>query len=97
MICLRTQNSHTGGSDLGQKADHVLDFKGMLSPFSLLKVTGIFREMKKGETLEIDGCDPDIQTGLLKVLPPSSYELEMAASANNGPLYSISLKKTANT
>lgn len=82
---------------MGQKADHVIDLKGMLTPFSLLKVTGVFREMKRGETLEIDGCDSDIQKGLLKVLPPSSFELEVAASVNNRPFYPISLKKTENT
>ncbi|MBC8176676.1 MAG: hypothetical protein H8E19_04660 [Deltaproteobacteria bacterium] len=50
--------------------------------------------MKKDETLEIVGCDQDTRAGLVKVLQPSSYELERAAGGNKGPFHLIRLKKT---
>lgn len=79
---------------MGKKTDHHLDLKGIITPISLLKVTGVFRKMKKDETLEIVGCDQDTRTGLVKVLRPSSYELERAANGNKGSHHLIRLKKT---
>jgi len=78
---------------VGKKTDRVLDLKGMVTPISLLKVTGVFRKMKKDETLEIVGCDQDTRAGLVKVLQPSSYELERATGGNKGPFHLIKLKK----
>lgn len=55
--------------------DHLLDLKRAVSPLTLLKVIEVFREMKANETLEVLGSDPDTRANLLKVLPPSSFQL----------------------
>ena len=77
-----------------RKADHTLDFRGTITPISLLKATQVLREMKASETMEILGCDSDTLSDLLKVLPASSYELASPWRADAGQtLYRIKLKK----
>ena len=58
-----------GGSNLKSKVDYHLDLRGAIPPISLLKVTQVFRQMKRNEILEIIGRDPDTRTDLFKVLP----------------------------
>jgi TusA-related sulfurtransferase len=80
---------------LKRKVDHTLDFRGTITPISLLKATQVLREMKTSETMEILGCDPDTLADLLKVLPASSYELTSMEAGDQGHvLYRIQLKKT---
>ena len=81
------------------KTDYTLDFRGSITPITLLKITQVFREMKPNGVIEIIGSDPDIQNDLFKVLPENSYEL-ICDSANaagkrksKGGYYSILLKK----
>lgn len=77
-----------------RKADHILDFRGTITPISLLKATQVLREMNASETMEILGCDPDTLSDLLKVLPASSYELMSMEGGEAGQtLYRIQLKK----
>jgi TusA-related sulfurtransferase len=53
----------------------MLDVRGMISPFSLLKVSLVFQQMKPCQVVEIVGCDPDMQRDLLRILPEASYEI----------------------
>lgn len=76
-----------------RKADHTLDFRGTITPISLLKATQVLREMKASETMEILGCDSDTLSDLLKVLPASSYELATMEGDAGQTLYRIKLKK----
>jgi TusA-related sulfurtransferase len=57
------------------KVDYMLDVRGMISPFSLLKVSLVFQQMKPFQVMEITGCDPDMQRDLLRILPEASYEV----------------------
>ena len=45
---------------------HTLDLRGMILPFVLLKVSNAFKEMRIGESLEIQLGDPDSVRDLLK-------------------------------
>ena len=78
------------------KADYTLDFRGSITPITLLKITQMFREMKPNDIIEILGSDPDIQKDLFKVLPENSYELihdAVGENEGNDVYYSILLKK----
>lgn len=55
--------------------DYMLDVRGLISPFSLLKVSLVFQQMKPSQVMEITGCDPDMQRDLLRILPEASYEV----------------------
>jgi TusA-related sulfurtransferase len=57
------------------KVDYKLDVRGMISPFSLLKVSLVFQQMKPCQVVEIIGCDPDMQRDLLRILPDASCEV----------------------
>jgi len=57
------------------QVDYMLDVRGMISPFSLLKVSLVFQQMKPCQVVEITGCDPDMQRDLLRILPDAAYEI----------------------
>ncbi|MBU1056158.1 MAG: hypothetical protein KKC46_20385 [Proteobacteria bacterium] len=57
------------------QVDYMLDVRGIISPFSLLKVSLIYQQMKPCQIMEITGCDPDMQRDLLRILPDASYEV----------------------
>ena len=77
-----------------EKADHILDFRGTITPISLLKLTQTFREMKPKEVLEILGSNPDTRSDLFKVLPDDSYDLVFLDIVEEGEyFYRIHLKK----
>ena len=77
-----------------RKADHILDFRGSISPISLLKLTQVFREMKPNEILEILGSDLDTRTDVFKVLPGDSYDLLILDVVEEEDyFYRIQLKK----
>lgn len=80
------------------KVDYRLDFRGSITPITLLKVTQTVMEMAPNEILEIQGSNPDTKQDLFRVLPASSYELISVDIAENmGPegFYRILLKKRA--
>ena len=72
-------------------ADHNIDLSGMITPIATLKVTQIFRDMERDETLEIVGRDPDSRTNLFQVLPSSSYDLIISEDMDSS--YRVVLKK----
>jgi TusA-related sulfurtransferase len=55
-------------------ADYTVDVRGAITPFSLLKVSLVFQQMKPSETLEILGCDAEMQRDLMRLLPNASCE-----------------------
>jgi TusA-related sulfurtransferase len=57
-----------------EKADHTLDVRDTISPFSLLKVSLLFQRMKPLEVVEILGCDPEMRRDLLRLLPGAACE-----------------------
>jgi len=79
---------------LGKGAQHRLDLRGVIIPFSLLKASQVFKIVKPGESLEIVCGDPDIKKDLFKILPPSSYELTIMEELEEDCFYRIQLKKT---
>ena len=77
-----------------RKADHILDFRGTISPISLLKMCQTFREMQPDEILEILGSDADIRTDVFKVLPNNAYDVVfMDVVEEAGYFFCIQLKK----
>ena len=73
---------------------HKLDLRGVIVPFSLLKVIQAFRLMHPGETLEVCWSDPDTPADLFKVLPDSTYEMiGLDELADPNPSYRLTLKK----
>lgn len=55
--------------------DYMLDVRGLISPFSLLKASLIFQRMKPSQVLEIQGCDSDMRRDLLRLLPDAACEI----------------------
>ena len=77
-----------------RKADHILDFRGSITPISLLKFIQTFREMKANEVLEILGSSLDTRSDLFKVLPDDSYDLIfLDVVEEEDYFYRIQLKK----
>lgn len=60
---------------LKQKADCTLDIRGIIAPFSILKVSLAFQRMKPKQIMQVMGCDPEMQRDLLRVLPKASYSI----------------------
>lgn len=86
--------THSEYLELERKADYTLDFRGTLTPITLLKATQLLKEMRARETMEILGCDLDTLADLFKVLPAPCYEvMSMEAGEEGGALYRIQLKK----
>lgn len=59
---------------LKKAADYIVDFRGALASLTLLKLTHVFRGMKRDEVVRIVGLDPDTRNDLLKVLSALSHE-----------------------
>jgi len=79
---------------LGKSAQHTLDLRGVIIPFSLLKASQVFKIIKPGESLEIWCSDPDIQEDLFKILPHSDYELTLMEELEEDCSFRIQLKKS---
>jgi len=60
---------------LDKTVKHKLDLRGVIIPFTLLKVSQVFKILKPGETLEVIWSDPEIPQDLFKVLPENTYDL----------------------
>lgn len=58
-----------------QDSVRVIDIRGEHSPFTLLKIAQIFREMAAGDVLEIRQCDPETRSDLTRILPPEACRL----------------------
>ena len=82
------------GVILGEDIQHRLDLRGAIIPFSLLKVSQVFKIIKPGELLEILCSDPDIKKDLFKILPHYSCELTLMEELEEERSYRIQLIKT---
>ena len=51
------------------------DLRGSILPFSMLRISNHFKEMRAGEILEVVWSDPGATDDLLRVLPASAYEV----------------------
>ncbi len=80
------------------KVNYKLDFRGSITPITLLKVTQTVMAMAPDEIIEIKGSDPDTKQDLFRVLPESSYELvseDVTRVKGFQDFYRIFLKKRA--
>ena len=75
-------------------ANHNINFKGSITPMTLLKLSNLFRAMKSGETIELIGLDEEIKKDLFKVLHQFSYKV-MAdeKTEEEKSVYRVRLKK----
>jgi TusA-related sulfurtransferase len=78
---------------LEKSAQHTLDLRGVIIPFSLLKASQVFKIIKPGELLEIWCSDPDIQEDLFKILPHSACELTSMEALEKDCFFRIQLRK----
>jgi len=63
-------------------------------PFTLLKVSQVFRTIQPGDIVEIFWSDPDTPADLFKILPESSYDLiAMEEMEDEEPSYRLEIKK----
>ena len=79
---------------MGEGIRHRLDLRGAIIPFSLLKVSQVFKIIQPGEMLEILCSDPDTRNDLFKILPESAYELTLMEELEEDYFYRIQLKKS---
>ena len=80
------------------KVNYRLDFRGSITPITLLKVTQAIMKMAPDEVIEIQGSDPDTKQDVFRVLPEASYELiseDITDNKGSESFYRILLKKRA--
>lgn len=73
------------------KIKHKFDLREAVTPFTLLKITQAFREMKKGELMQVNGNDAKTKKEILKVLNTFHYDVIDKEDKDN--FYCICLKK----
>ena len=80
---------------MGTKIEHNFDLREGIAPFTFLKLTQAFREMKAGEILQVTGNDPKIRNEIFKVLQTVNYTI--VDTEEYGKCYCIYLRKENNT
>ena len=74
----------------------MLDLRGGISPFTLLKVSDTFRQMRRGEILEVLWSNPETSSQIKKILPRDSWEVvKMEEIRDKGSWFTIQIKKQA--
>lgn len=73
-------------------ADYIVDFRGAIESLTLLKLTHVFRGMKRDEVVRIVGLDPDTRDDLFKVLSALSCEFTYEEE-RDGEFCSIHIQK----
>lgn len=77
-----------------QAARHKLDLRGAIIPFTLLKVSQVFRSIHPGDILEVLWNDPDTPADLFKILPEACFELiAMELMEGEDAFYRLEIKK----
>jgi len=74
--------------------DYIIDVKGIFSPFTLLKISRVFKGMAPGDTLEIRECDPETRSDLLRILPPETCHLGIADAGDEGAIARCRIRVT---
>jgi TusA-related sulfurtransferase len=73
---------------------HSIDLRGTIIPFSLLKITNLFKEIEPGDRIEIVGDDASISKDLKRILPESSCEFSLRENCSGPePVFKVQLKK----
>ncbi len=80
---------------MGSKHKRRLDLRGLLIPFTLLKVSQAFREIEAGEILEVLWGEPQVPGELYKVLPEFSYEVVLTETVEKNQSCRLLLRKRA--
>ncbi len=75
------------------KLNYTLDFRGTITSIGLLELSLLFDEMGPKETLTITLPDKDIIADICKVLPKSSYEMNITEQENSLTLIRIKKKQ----
>ena len=71
-----------------------IDLRGTIIPFSLLKITNLFKEMEPGDRIEIVGDDASISNDIKRILPESSCEFSFRENCTSTePVFKVQLKK----
>ena len=77
-----------------QAVRHKLDLRGAIIPFTLLKVSQVFRSIHPGDILEVLWNDPDTPTDLFKILPEACFELiDIKLIEGKDEFYRLEIKK----
>lgn len=58
-----------------RKTDHLLDLRGTIRSYCLLKICQALKAIKPGEALVVLWNDADAPADLFKILPPNAYEI----------------------
>lgn len=80
-------------SKSGRKPDYTLDFRKAISSMALLELSRLFEEMALDEVLEIHVQDKNTIADICKVLPQSSYEMNISEEENRVSRIKIKKKK----
>ena len=73
---------------------HRFDLRDTIVPFTLLKISNTFKEMRDDAIMEVLWRDAETRAALFKILPESSYDIicdEKIEGSNEG--FRIQLKK----
>jgi TusA-related sulfurtransferase len=70
---------------------HSLDLRGMIIPFTMLKLSNGFRKMGAGEILEIIVANPDARKYILEIL--ATLDCEVLGVHKGKDRYRIRLRK----
>jgi TusA-related sulfurtransferase len=73
----------------------LLDLRGTIPPFTLLKLTHGFRMLRSGETMEVIGSNPNSKKEILNVL--TALPCEVLYIGNTESNYFIRLRKIASS
>jgi TusA-related sulfurtransferase len=76
---------------LKTKIKYKFDLQEAITPFTFLKVTQAFREMKAGEILQVTGNDPKTRREIFQVL--NTFHYAVIDIEEDGNYYCICLKK----
>lgn len=77
---------------------HCFDLRHTIVPFSLLRISNIFKEMAPGEIIEIEWTDPEMHEDLLRILPRCAYEILAIENLDSEEgAYRMRFKKTKET
>jgi TusA-related sulfurtransferase len=76
---------------LETKITQKYDLRETFTPFTFLKVTQAFREMKVGEILQIKGDDPKTRIEIFQVL--NTFHYTIIDTEEDGNYYCLCLRK----
>lgn len=71
------------------RPNYTVDVRGTITPFSLLKVSLVYQQMKPSEMMEILGCDTEMQQDLLRLLPEAALEPVTSEESQKAPEITI--------